>query len=238
MTNILAIETSGAACSVALYYGGETQQRLEMLPREHARKVLPMVDSLLAEAGVELSSLDALAYSRGPGSFTGLRIGFGVIQGLAFGADLPVVGVSSLQALALQGAREFGVDRGIAVPALDARMRELYWAVYELSGSALPCLRGDERASTPGDVLDALPQEIAVAVGDGWTFLDDCGASVAHRAPQLGLEAAIIAEMAVAYFQRGEVCPISEAGLSYVRSEISWKKRQRIRRKASTTVAP
>ena len=238
MTNILAIETSGAACSVALYCGGDMQQRLENQPREHARQVLPMVDRLLAEAGIELSSLDVLAYSCGPGSFTGLRIGFGVIQGLAFGADLPVVGVSSLQALALQGAREFGVDRGVAVPALDARMRELYWAVYELDGTGLPNLRGDERASSPGDVLEALPEEIAVAAGDGWTFLDDCRAQVIYRAPQLGIEAAIIAEMAVAYFERGEVSPVSEAGLSYVRSEISWKKRQRIRSKVSMTTSP
>ena len=97
---LLAVETSTEACSAALFIDGDVAERFEISPREHTRLILPMIDGLMAEAGLKPQQLDALALSRGPGSFTGVRIATGIIQGIAFGADLPVVPVSTLAAIA------------------------------------------------------------------------------------------------------------------------------------------
>lgn len=125
---LLAIETATGTCSAALYQDGAVLERSELAPREHARLILPMVDALLAEASLSLADLDALAFGRGPGGFTGVRIATAVVQGLAFGADLPVVPVSTLAALAQGASRESGHVAVLA--ALDARMDEVYWSAY------------------------------------------------------------------------------------------------------------
>ena len=150
MTTILAIETAGVTCSVAINVDGEIHQQLETSPRSHAKKLMPMVDSILREFGQSLRTLDAIAFSQGPGSFTGLRIGFGVVQGLAFGADLPVVGVPTLQATAHRAMRLTGLSSGIIVPALDARMGELYWGCYEIDAQGVPvAVKGDAAHCKP-----------------------------------------------------------------------------------------
>jgi tRNA threonylcarbamoyladenosine biosynthesis protein TsaB len=97
---LLAVETSTEACSAALYIDGIVNERFELAPKEHTKLILPMIDSLMSDAGLKPQQLDALAFSRGPGSFTGVRIATGVIQGIALGADLPVVPVSTLAAIA------------------------------------------------------------------------------------------------------------------------------------------
>ena len=98
---VLAVETSTDACSAALFIDGIVTERFELTPKEHTRLILPMIDNLMSEAGLRPQQLDALAFSCGPGSFTGVRIATGVIQGIALGADLPVVPVSTLAAIAL-----------------------------------------------------------------------------------------------------------------------------------------
>ncbi|WP_105623184.1 tRNA (adenosine(37)-N6)-threonylcarbamoyltransferase complex dimerization subunit type 1 TsaB, partial [Cronobacter malonaticus] len=100
---ILAIDTATEACSVALWDNDKTSALFELCPREHTQRILPMVSEILTESGVALSAMDALAFGRGPGSFTGVRIGIGIAQGLALGAELPMVGVSTLMTMA-QGA--------------------------------------------------------------------------------------------------------------------------------------
>jgi len=125
---LLALDTSTEACSAALMLGDEVRLRFELTERGHAELILPMIDALLAEAGIALSSLDGLAFGRGPGGFTGLRIAAGVTQGLAFGAGLPVAPVSSLAAVAEQV--QAGEGERILV-CNDARMGELYWAAFE-----------------------------------------------------------------------------------------------------------
>ena len=152
---LLAIDTSTDACSAALAIEGAVVERCALTPRGHAEHILPMVEALLGEAGLSLAGLDALAFGRGPGSFTGVRIAAGVIQGLALGTNLPVVPVSSLAALA-QGA---GADRILA--ALDARMDEVYWGAYVRGVDGLVRVVGTERVLAPC--------RIPLPAGDHWT---------------------------------------------------------------------
>lgn len=127
---LLAIETAAEACSAAIYDSGAITQRFELQPRKQSELILPMVESLLAESGYHLNQLDGLAFGAGPGSFTGVRIATGVVQGLAFAADRPVVPVSTLAALAQGSYRESGGEWILA--AFDARMGELYWGGYQV----------------------------------------------------------------------------------------------------------
>lgn len=139
---ILAIDTATEACSAALILGDEVIGRHAEPGKSHAQEILGMVESVLAEAGVSLSMLDGIAASIGPGAFTGVRISVAVAQGLAFGADLRVVPVTTLEALALQA-----VERGAALTlaCLDARMGEVYWGCF-----AADAARGVVALDEPG----------------------------------------------------------------------------------------
>ena len=147
---ILAIDTATEACSAALAVDGTVFERYEVLGRGHAERILPMVQEVLAEGGVALAALDAIAFGRGPGGFTGLRIAAGVTQGLAYGASLPVVPVSNLAALAARAARLRGVQHVLA--CLDARMTQVYWAAFDCTDPAAPLPLTPERVSDPGDL--------------------------------------------------------------------------------------
>lgn len=122
---LLALETSTEYCSVALWQDGALTSRCELVGQKHSEQLMPMLDAVLREAGVKLAELDGIAFGSGPGSFTGVRIACGVTQGLALGANLPVVSICTLLAL----AEASGKDKVIA--ALDARMGEIYHAAYE-----------------------------------------------------------------------------------------------------------
>lgn len=150
---LLALETSTEACSVALALDGKVIERFEMEPR-HGERLLPMVQELLSESGMALTQLNAIAFGRGPGSFTSLRIGAGVAQGLAFGADLPVVPISSLVALAQ------GVDAPKVLAAFDARMQQVYWCAFVRNSQGFVEAAGEERVLAP--------QTIPVPEGSGW----------------------------------------------------------------------
>jgi len=155
---LLAIDTATDACGVALWLDGTVVARSGVAPRGHAERVLPMIAEVLAEAGLALGALDAIAFGRGPGSFTGVRIATSVAQGLAFGAGLPVVAVSDLAALAQGAGRLHGANRVIA--ALDARMGELYCGAFVLDGARAPRAVGVEEV--------AAADAIAVPSGEGW----------------------------------------------------------------------
>jgi len=158
---LLAIETATDACSAALSIDGELRERFEIAPRAHTERILPMIDELMAEAGMTISQVDAMAFGCGPGAFTGVRIAVGVTQGIAFAADLPVVPVSTLAALA-QGA---GGDRVLA--ALDARMDEVYWGAYQRNVAGLMEGVGEECVSPPDDV-PCPPGNDWQGAGAGW----------------------------------------------------------------------
>jgi tRNA threonylcarbamoyladenosine biosynthesis protein TsaB len=129
---ILCLDSSTEWCSVAVGDGRRWHGRDERAGQSHSERLLPMVSATLAEAGLALPQLDGLAFGAGPGSFTGIRIGCGVVQGLAFGADLPVVAVPTLEALAQEARRRHGWTAVAA--CLDARMREVYFACMPPTG--------------------------------------------------------------------------------------------------------
>lgn len=158
--NRLAIETAFETCSVALDCGGEVRTRAKTEPRAHGSLLLPFIDELLAEAGIGYGDLDALIVDRGPGSFTSLRIGLGVAQGLALAHDLPVHPVSSLAMIAATGRSSDGPDRVLA--AMDARMGEIYTAVFRFDHDR-PVLEGAETLCAPEDL--PAPDGEAQAVG-------------------------------------------------------------------------
>jgi len=145
--SILAIETSTEACSVALSMGSDLQERFQLASRQHADLILSFVDELLSTAQTTLTSLDAIAFGAGPGSFTGIRIAVSVAQGLAYAADLPVIPVSTLSALAQGVIRENGVSRVAA--CLDARMGQIYWNLFEVNADGLVMPLQKDQLSDP-----------------------------------------------------------------------------------------
>jgi tRNA threonylcarbamoyladenosine biosynthesis protein TsaB len=220
---ILAIETATAACSAALYVDGEINERHALAPREHATLILPMIDALLAAAGVPVGALDAVAFGRGPGSFTGVRIAASVAQGIAFAADLPVVAVSTLATLALGAMRETGEHRVMA--ALDARMAEVYWGLYVREPGSLPQLQREECVCAPQDVV--LPESGAwLAAGSGWAsyrqeLLDRTGHRVTQQLPDLEPRAGDLVWLAVQAYRHGEVLRAEEAVPVYLRDTVA-----------------
>jgi tRNA threonylcarbamoyladenosine biosynthesis protein TsaB len=171
---LLAIDTSTEACSAALLWSdGEIKLRYALTERGHAELILPMIDQLLAEAGCRLGELDGLAFGRGPGGFTGLRIAAGVVQGLALGAGLRVAPVSSLAAVAFlatspASAGEVARSAGEGILVInDARMREFYWACYHFDASA-PCTPvplTPERVGPAASIVP--PPSVRQCVGNG-----------------------------------------------------------------------
>ena len=241
MSALLAIDTSTQACSAALLYNGECTQRLANEPRSHTRLLLPIVDELLASSGCTLQQLDAIAFTAGPGSFTGLRIGLGVVQGLAFAADLPVIGVSTLQALALRAQRQLSLagDQFI-VPAFDARMGEIYWGVYRTScGNADGISAGKSSHKVPELVIaDSLtaPAQVAkelnapvLGVGEGWQYMDQFPLTASSVHTDLFPQAQDVLLLAELQWQLGKALPVEQAELIYLRDTVSWKKRERLR---------
>jgi len=164
MKNIVALDTSTEACSVALQCSGDAIFRYRVEPRMHAKLLLPMLNELLDEAGISAQQIDAVAFGRGPGAFTGVRIGTAAAQAIALGGDLPVAPVSTLASIAHRSYREQGIHK-VAV-AIDARMGEVYWGVYEVMSNATVKLLGNERVCLPSEA-DPLDSDWCAA-GTGW----------------------------------------------------------------------
>lgn len=224
MSKILALDTSTDACSVALSVDGAVREDFRIIPRQHTQQLLPMVEAMLAEAGLSVSSLDAVAFGRGPGSFAGIRIATGVAQGLAYGADLPVLPISTLEALAVAAAEKEGATN--VVTALDARMNEIYVASYAMK-DGLPIAELSEQVSAPGALQ--LQGEGYLAVGSGWRYIDDMPEET-QRSVVVSSEtyypssSAMLALAAVAW-DRGDAISPELALPVYLRDEVAWKKK-------------
>jgi tRNA threonylcarbamoyladenosine biosynthesis protein TsaB len=163
--NVLAIETATEACSAALFFDGRTNSRFVVGGQRHTHLILPMCDELIREAGIALSALDAVAFGRGPGSFTGVRIAAGVAQGIAFAHDLPVVPVSTLAVLAQEAMTE--LEQSNILVALDARMNEVYWGIYLRDERGLAQCMGEESVISPHRINP--PTHVGwYGVGSGW----------------------------------------------------------------------
>jgi tRNA threonylcarbamoyladenosine biosynthesis protein TsaB len=223
---IIAIDTAEETCSAALYLDGEVISRYAVAPRRHSALVLPMMDELLAEAGLGLTQLDGMAFGRGPGSFTGLRIAAGVTQGAAFGADLPVAPVSTLAALAQRAKREQGADRVLA--AFDARMGEVYWAACTLGSSGLMQVSEKEIVARPAAV-PAVAGTGWVGAGSGWgAYSQDLGSAFAGRVlrvdADLRVHAHDVASLGAYLLTTGKGVAPEHAIPVYLRDEVAWKK--------------
>jgi tRNA threonylcarbamoyladenosine biosynthesis protein TsaB len=220
---LLALDTSTEACSVALLLDGVTHARYELAPGAHSRLVLPMIESLFAETGLRLRDLDALAFGRGPGSFTGVRIAAGVVQGLAFGADLPVVPVSTLAAVAQGALALHRADHVLA--ALDARMHEVYWGAYEVGADGVMRAVQNEAVVAPGQVM-VPARDHWYGAGPGWGPYRDAltarvGARLAGCDATLFPRAAFMLPIAAAEFVRGAVVPAELALPVYLRDQVA-----------------
>ncbi|HEU4669380.1 MAG TPA: tRNA (adenosine(37)-N6)-threonylcarbamoyltransferase complex dimerization subunit type 1 TsaB [Dyella sp.] len=222
--NLLALETSTESCSVALVHGDNLIARSELAPRRHAELVLPMAETLLAEAGLGRHALDAIAVGRGPGAFTGVRLGISLAQGMALALDRPVITVSSLAALALEAPED---DGGAAILAvIDARMGEVYAGCYRHDGrGGLEPL--DEERVTTAEAL-VLPEAYAwQVVGSGWaTYHEAIAGRLAGRQllsaggahyPQ----AAHVARLAVQEAALGHLLPPEQALPVYLRDKVA-----------------
>lgn len=221
---LLAIDTCTEACSAALLCHGQIQERYHCVARTHTRLILPMMQSLLDEAGLKLRDLDALAFTRGPGSFTGIRLAASIIQASAFAADLPVVCVSSLQCLAQGAYRELQAQQ--VFTAIDARLQEVFSATYCLqSETALMQALSAEQLCLPQHCV--VPDlSYFVGVGSGWDqhhglfetqFKNQLQRWVPQRYPR-AYDAAVIAAGA---YQRGETVTAFEALPVYLRETVA-----------------
>lgn len=222
---ILALETSTEYCSVALWQEGVVTGRIEEVGQKHSEVLIAMVDSVLQEARIKLAQLDGVAYGAGPGSFTGVRIACGVTQGLALGANLPVIGICTLLAVA-QGS---GKNKVIA--ALDARMAEVYFAVYE---------KRDGKWQTECAPCLCLPQDAPAIEGTGWSGTGS--GFVAHEAVlqaryegQLAdidaacvPQASAIVELAAPMFAAGLGMDAALAMPLYLRDKVALKTSERL----------
>lgn len=217
---LLALDTATEACSAALFIDGKTISRYEFAPRRHAELILAMVNDLLAEAGMAIRQLDCLAFGRGPGAFTGVRIAAGVIQGLAFAADLAVVPVSTLAILA-QGA----IGRSeYLFSAIDARMAEIYWCLFRAENQLVQAVT-DEAVSKPDQVT--IPGDNTwYGVGSGWKsyreiLLDVAGRNLSGHDGDTYPHARDIIPLAVADFTAGRAVPAEQALPVYLRNRVT-----------------
>ena len=224
MTTLLALDTATEACSVALLHDGKVLSHYEVIPRLHAQKLLPMIQDLLAQAGVARSALDAIAFGRGPGAFTGVRIAIGVVQGLAFALDRPVLPVSNLAVLAQRAQREHGATQVAA--AIDARMDEVYWGCYRATAGEMR-LVGAEAVLPPEQVL--LPGDAAgdwFGAGTGWGYAPRLPVSLKGMDSSLLPHAHDLLSLATFAWQRGEALPADDAQPVYLRDKVATPKGQ------------
>jgi tRNA threonylcarbamoyladenosine biosynthesis protein TsaB len=227
---ILALDTATENCSAALLTDGRLVTRERLLPRGHAAHLLPMIDEVLGEAGVALGALTAIAFGRGPGAFTGVRLAASVTQGLAYAAGLPVVGVSDLRAVA-QRLLDLTATASRVLVVNDARMHEVYWGCFERTADHLAAPVGEEHVGAPGSVLwpEGWVQhsgEVRIwAVGSGLAAYPelklDLGSMLEGARDDVLPCAAEIARLAVAEVLSGRLQPAEKAFPVYLREDVA-----------------
>ncbi|WP_373185499.1 tRNA (adenosine(37)-N6)-threonylcarbamoyltransferase complex dimerization subunit type 1 TsaB [Halopseudomonas sp.] len=218
MTTLLALDTATEACSAALLHQGRVIHRFEVIPRMHAVRLLPMIEELLEEAGLTLRDIDALVFGRGPGAFTGVRIATGMVQGLAFAINKPVIDISNLAALAQRAFREHQTESVCA--AIDARMDEVYWGCYQLRDGVMQLL-GKECVSAPQSVTLASGMGNPDGAGTGWQYAERLAVQVARSWPQMLPDARDLLSLALPRWKAGEVLDAADAQPVYLRDKVA-----------------
>ena len=241
---LLAVETSTRACSAALYIDGAIKECFELTSNEHTKLILPMIDSLMSDAGLKPQQLDALAFGCGPGSFTGVRIATGVIQGIAFGADLPVVPVSTLAAIAQDFFDKNNIKPqderfkaeiatfNVVFTAMDARMGEIFWGVYQRDERGFTELIGKESVTPATDV--EFPDMCGAGAGSGWgVYKQELMTRLAGRVNYCEIDllprAAAIARLGARGFEQGLAVAVEQAMPVYLRDKVAKKESERSR---------
>lgn len=238
---ILAIETATEACSASLLITdgvGNTLSnkkdntkiklvsRFQRAPREHTKLILPMLDEVLEEANVQLSEIDAIAFGRGPGAFTGLRIAAGVAQGIALSIDKPVIPVSTLAALALQATEQGAfINKQTIVVALDARMGEIYWGRYVLKNGTIESM-GEEQVSKREDILNSIGNESIIAIGNGWEVSDEKLPENINLIKHCLPSAEYIVRLALPLLNADKTVAVEDAQPVYIRNNVAKKSAQ------------
>ena len=235
-SSVLALDAACEACSVALQIGSKRYFRESCEPRKHAQQLLPMVHAVLQEADVRLSELSHIAVINGPGSFTGLRIAVSVVQGLAFAANLPVVALSSLEVMAHQALLNQPSSVLPCLSVLDARMHEVYWAVYKnneangyLDVVSHPQVSGDEDFRQQ---LASLMQQnpSMMAVGNGLELaMVDSGVFCEQQTSLIPHACALLDALSAMPQEHVTSCKAHELEPLYVRNDVAWQKRERLR---------
>ena len=215
---ILAFDTSTEACSCALYIDRKIEDRSVIAPRKHAALILTMVDELLSEAGLKVTQLDMLAFGRGPGNFTGLRIACGVAQGIAFGADIPVAPISSLAILA-QAAQSKNV-----LAVIDARMAEIYYGLYILDNQGIMRCSGAEMVCAPENLTVPNAGQW-FGVGTGWaTYGEQLSKRLGERLQNYQADkypqARAMMPLALTAFKEGQIVSAENALPVYLRNKV------------------
>ncbi|EWH09606.1 metal-dependent protease [Catenovulum agarivorans DS-2] len=234
MKYILALDTSTEACSAALLLndGEQSKEFVEfaVCPREHNKRILSMTESVLTQAGIQLSDVDLIAYGKGPGSFTGVRIATGIVQGLALGADKPAYGVSTLAAMAhcVYRTQLAHSKPAYVIPAIDARMNEIYLAAYKVTGLGKVESILKERVCPPaGALLELDKQQAWTSVGTGWQtyeqeLTEQLPTQIYNQQPfPTALDIALISAQNATKAQLEKAADISPV---YVRDEVTWQK--------------
>lgn len=232
MTTLLALDTSTEACSVALLYKGEKTHLFEIAQRTHTKRILPMIDEILVNAGIHISQIDALVFGRGPGSFTGVRVAAGITQGLALGTDVPVIPISNLTTMAQQAYEQKGALKVLS--AIDARMNEVYFC--QLIAEKVRLDFGEfiqwkekikEQVASPEKVIQQLNKldKDWVTVGTGWTAYPQFGEAGLVFNSEITLPSAeyMLSLGLPLYLQKKWISAV-EIEPVYLRNEVTWKK--------------
>ena len=228
MANLLAIEAASDSCSVALHIDDRVIERTEAAPRMHSRLLYPMLNEIMGEAGIIPKQLDAVAFGKGPGSFTGLRIAAATAQGIGFACDLPLIGISTLQAMAQQANFEHHAQQALAI--MDARMNELYVGHYcwDDQSQLMQATINDQicaQSSTLQD-LKIEPSENMMACGHGLKLTEKLDSSIQEISKQDAnqvLNASSLLPLALHLFEANQVLKPENVELSYLREQSHWK---------------
>lgn len=219
--NLLAIDTSTQYSAIGLQIGEDRLETLARSERSHSRDILPNIVQLMRQVGANLEDLDAIVFGKGPGSFTGLRITVGVVQGLGFGLQIPVIPVSTLACLA-QG--EFRDTRASQVlVALSARKQEVYFGAYQLKDK-IPMLLGKE-CVVDACLVPAPESRGWSGVGDGWVFRQEIEAAIGFSMENINLDVCPkpqdLLDIGVVRMERGETITALEARPEYLREQVA-----------------